>query len=286
MRSVRPLLVLAALAGLGSSSALAITNGEDDRGRHPSVGAIIVDFDDIPYPDFHGYGEWCTATLIAPRVVVTAAHCTYDLQAVGYPDAVHDLYVSFHGDPVPRRKTWIPVTAIITHPEYVQAPSGEWQGVADPHDIAVLILAKAVSTTPSDVAPVGFLDALQPLLGGNGTNQGADLLTVGYGGQVTLNPPVTTYYDTRFLATMSYKGLHDAWLRTSQNVQHGDGGTCYGDSGGPVFWVDAAGHETLVAVTSWGDVPCLSMGFYYRVDLPSSADFLADVLDAVDAGQY
>jgi secreted trypsin-like serine protease len=65
----------------------------------------------------------------------------------------------------------------------------------------------------------------------------------------------------------------------SQNQATGDGGTCYGDSGGPAFWKDPKTEiETLVGVTSWGDVPCVASAFNYRVDIADTLDFIADVI--------
>ena len=60
----------------------------------------------------------------------------------------------------------------------------------------------------------------------------------------------------------------------------GDGGTCYGDSGGPVFWADPEGDgaEILVGISSWGDDPCVASGFYYRVDIPETLDFIDNVI--------
>lgn len=287
MRSVRPVVLAALLSSLAASTAQAITFGEPDGNAHPSVGAIIVNFDEIPYPGWSGYNEWCTTTLVAPRVAVTAAHCTVDLQAAGYPSAEKDIWVSFAEDPVPKPKTWNRVTAIITHPQYhqMQNPSGSWGAMVDPHDIAVLVFEKPVKITPSKLAPVGFLDSLVPSLG-QGTDT-ADFLAVGYGGQ--LDPdypnPVIVYYDTRYAAWMGYMNLFGAWLQMSQNPHLDDGGTCYGDSGGPTFWVDAQGRETLVALTSWGDTPCVAEGFYYRTDTAGAWSFMQGVFNAVNAGQ-
>src|SRR2546425_1058218 len=70
-----------------------------------------------------------------------------------------------------------------------------------------------------------------------------------------------------------------ASLYMSQNIQHGDGGTCFGDSGGPTFFVDPSSHaEYIVAVTSWGDSVCKSTNNNYRVDLASSRSFIDDMI--------
>jgi secreted trypsin-like serine protease len=68
----------------------------------------------------------------------------------------------------------------------------------------------------------------------------------------------------------------------SQNQASGDGGTCGGDSGGPAFWEDEKGTEVLVGITSWGDPFCISTGFNYRVDIPETLGFIADVIGSLD----
>ena len=80
----------------------------------------------------------------------------------------------------------------------------------------------------------------------------------------------------RRVAWSEFLNLRKAWLNMSQNQApgRGDSRSCYGDSGGPIFWTDGDGEEVLVAVTSWGDIPCLATGVTYRVDLPSSLAFI------------
>ncbi|MBW2596392.1 MAG: trypsin-like serine protease [Deltaproteobacteria bacterium] len=61
-----------------------------------------------------------------------------------------------------------------------------------------------------------------------------------------------------------------------------NGSTCYGDSGGPTFWVDPdTGDETgiVVAITSWGDVPCVATGIAYRVDTSDTLHFIAEMAE-------
>ncbi|MGD2078410.1 MAG: trypsin-like serine protease, partial [Chloroflexota bacterium] len=62
-------IVLALLLAL-VPLAMAITFGEPDGDAHPNVGAMI-----IHEPDGVDY-LYCTGTLIAPDVFLTAAHCT------------------------------------------------------------------------------------------------------------------------------------------------------------------------------------------------------------------
>src|SRR3954470_24709944 len=72
MKSLRRTIAAAALAIVAilapAAPAAAITGGEPDGSRHPNVGLIL-----FYQPD----GRFrCSATLISPTVLVTAAHCT------------------------------------------------------------------------------------------------------------------------------------------------------------------------------------------------------------------
>ena len=56
---------------------------------------------------------------------------------------------------------------------------------------------------------------------------------------------------------------------------NGNGGTCYGDSGGPHFLHLAGGETNIVAsITVTGDAPCKAMDRTYRVDTPTARAFL------------
>jgi hypothetical protein len=69
----------------------------------------------------------------------------------------------------------------------------------------------------------------------------------------------------------------------SQNHATGNGGTGFGDSGGPTFltWTNpdtGEEQEILVAVTSWGDPNLVAMSFSYRVDMERSLAFIQSVI--------
>ena len=82
------------------------------------------------------------------------------------------------------------------------------------------------------------------------------------------------YEDTRYVAIGTLNSVTPSGLRVSQNPSHGDGGTCYGDSGGPNF-VGAGSTETnIVAATSnTGDTPCRSTNVDFRLDTASARSF-------------
>ena len=62
------------------------------------------------------------------------------------------------------------------------------------------------------------------------------------------------------------------------NPLYNQGGTCFGDSGGPHFWEDSL---ILVSVTSWGDAICHSLDMTQRTDIPSVLDWLREEFGVV-----
>lgn len=277
--------------------AAGITWGEPDtEGAYPAVGAIMIDWRVIDQPEY-GLGIYCSGTLIHPQVFLTAGHCADGLIADGIIDAdgypvpgegnEADIWVSFDADPSDfnppddktRCETCLDIVRVVNSPLYRWGPS------SDPHDIAAIILAEPSTITPMTVAELG---ALEDLRGWTTRRDGEnrELFTVvGYGGSFVGEPPPfeIEYLDHRAIAYSSFQNLLDAWLRVSQNQSRGDEGTCYGDSGGPILR-DIDGVEVVVGVTSWGDVPCAAMGFYYRVDIEHSQEFIAHVIAEAEAG--
>lgn len=60
------------------------------------------------------------------------------------------------------------------------------------------------------------------------------------------------------------------------NPARGDGGTCYGDSGGPNFLGAGADETNIVAaITVTGDFMCRSTNVVYRLDTESARTFLS-----------
>jgi hypothetical protein len=55
----------------------------------------------------------------------------------------------------------------------------------------------------------------------------------------------------------------------------GDGGTCYGDSGGPHF-LGGVESDLIVSTTITGDAMCRATDKTYRLDTTSARDFLDD----------
>jgi hypothetical protein len=236
-------LVVLVFAAAGS----AITNGVPDGNGHPEVGALLA-----PTAFSDGTWEECTGTLIAPTVFLTAAHCDEGLARVKV--TFDSVYVApgttYEG-------TWH------ADPAFDQA-----QG--DPHDLAVVVLDNPVGgITPARLPRLGQLDTLR---------HGDAITAVGYGAQsVTMGKGGATfhYQDVRYRAVGSVNAMTKTWLRASMNAATGDGGTCYGDSGGPNF-LGAGGTETniIAATTITGDFVCRATNVDYRLDTASARTFL------------
>ncbi len=216
----------------------------------------------------------CSGTLISPSVFLTASHCTIffenDLAPLGYTAFVSfDNPIPF-GDLTSHRTNLIPVTQVITNPNFNQSQS-------DPGDIAVMIVREQNTRgiTPAILPPAGLLDQLSEQ---NGL-QNAVFTPVGYGLQNRVTGGGPPFFQDlnpvpRMYAFSSFNALNDAFLRLSQNPSTSNGGTCFGDSGGPNFF-NYNGVRLLAAITITGDAVCRSTNVTYRLDIASARNFLA-----------
>jgi hypothetical protein len=243
MRRLLVALAISLAAIATAAPASAIVFGEPDGNRHPNVGGLVAD---TAYSD--GTWTYCSGTLIAPRIFLTAAHCAEgDRVRVTFDPAYQDGDVvysgTFHGDPLFNQRT------------------------SDPHDIAVVVLDRAVrGITPARLPKASSLSGL------SGSQQ---FISVGYGNYEVTNEPgghQYLYNDVRGVATGTLNSINKSWLRISMNPATGNGGTCYGDSGGPNF----LGTTNIVAATTiTGDAVCRSTNVDYRLDTASARSFLA-----------
>ena len=294
--ALRRTLVAAAVgvAALVSATvpSAAITGGtEDTANTYSNVGLIV-----FYQPD----GRFrCSGTLVAPQVVLTAAHCTYlDIGKVaisfdpviartadeaerdvpraaddsGPDDAVSEIGFTEADVTAPGyegEQAWVLGTPL-THPDY-----SDFTDLDNWNDTGVIILDEPVALPTSPLPPENYLDQFaQPAL--NST----EFLTVGYGTEVRqpeTGPqrpvpqrlPLVRRYTTEVGQKLTDQVLQ---LNGNEHDPRAGGGTCFGDSGGPAFH---GGY--VVGDTSYGYTDnCRYLGGYQRIDIPIVRNWLLD----------
>lgn len=266
-RKLFVLSVILALLFVAYTPAQAISYGTFDGNDHPYVGSMVLRID-------NSYSQLCSGTLISQNVFLTASHCTIyaDSLLASYDDA--ELLVTFDPTISPKSKYYTGVS--YTNPAYFTS-----LGYDDPGDVAVIVLDKTPKgITPARLPTEGLLDQLNAQHILNDT-----LFTaVGYGSVRLTNHTgwqgINADNLDRNQAEQSFLSLTNAWITLSMNLATGNGGTCYGDSGGPHF-IHLNGVETniVVAVTVTGDANCKATDKDYRVDTPAARDFLGQFVD-------
>ncbi|MBN1565487.1 MAG: trypsin-like serine protease [Anaerolineae bacterium] len=246
-----------------TASANAITFGVPDDGAHPYVGTLLF------VQNGEGYYS-CSGTLLAPTVMLTAGHCVEEF------GNVNDVtYVRFEEDALAGRgdygttqewldAEWILADEVIPHPQY-----NDFAEFPLTYDAGLVILSEPVVMAEYGVLPPeGFLETVSK----------KDTFTaVGYGMQGYINPFYSDIY-ARYKGTVSLielrshlTGGQSAKFTNNPGNGTGSGGTCFGDSGGPVFYDDS---NMIVAVVSWGNTPCIGVDFQFRIDTPVALDFI------------
>ena len=255
---------------LVSPRASAITYGfVDSNNTFRNTGAFIVKSTN---------GEIfpiCSGTLITPNVFLTAAHCTafytQDLAPEGDVAYVSlDPSIPF-GSLTSNKTELLPVAHVVSNPNFNLAQS-------DSGDIGVLILERDVrGVTPATLPSCGLLDQL---VAQNGLKT-ATFTNVGYGVQNRVVGGGLPFFQDlnpipRMFSFSSFNSLNGGYMRLSQNNSTGNGGTCFGDSGGPNF-LTVNGQQLIVSITITGDTVCRSTNVVYRLDTVSAQGFLAYV---------
>ncbi len=278
------LLTIALTLGLVATTALpasAITGGQPDGDGHP-YGALLL----VPGVTF------CSGTLIAEDVILTAGHCTDFWTNTGDPELVIDeVLVSFDAqaevdedwNPVDP-SDWSTASSWTTHPLYVGA---EWPFT---YDYGLVYLDDPVDIEPATLPSLGLVE---DYIGENGQTA-ARFLDVGYGQNgVTVGggTPQRNFTWTRKVAVERYRPgngsvsgiFHPTWFITGSVPSSNHGGGCGGDSGSGIFpAVPAPEGDVVLAVHTGGyrlgknGVICGRItSLNHRVDIPEVLDWIA-----------
>jgi secreted trypsin-like serine protease len=196
----------------------------------------------VSYPADQSVLDTCTAAVIAPKVLLTAAHCVDPATHAGHTFGVFTgADASASPTPAMIGPKLVPIAKATMHPDYDPAPPFH-------ADIAIVEL-----TTPLDVAPLPIVrTSIDPSIAGEKAR------IVGYG---------ETHYDdpnyARFTADTIIAAIDAGDTITVGDSMHK---SCIGDSGGPAL-VAIDGVETIVGVDSYSDLAgCLQPAHYRRVD--------------------
>ncbi len=264
--AVTMLLSLALMVPAG-----AITFGAPDGDDHPYVGTLLFSQNGVGYYS-------CTGTLLAPTVMLTAGHCVEeagnvnDVTYVRFDENALDGFDDYATLQDWLDAEWILAASVVPHPLY-----DDYSEFPDTYDVGIVHLSRAVVMNEyGDLPDIGLLDEVLAAKG----NRDNWWTAVGYGLQGVINPFYGDDYaryqsTTRLIEVNSFNTGPGPSAKFTNNPGRGNGGTCFGDSGGPVFYQNS---NVIGAIVSFGITPCIGVDFQFRVDTTFAQNFILSEL--------
>lgn len=266
-----------------------------------AVGGLVFHFSDPAYGEFEEF--YCSATLIAPKVALTARHCVLGSYQF-YPDPAFSNYVVFGQDAYAPEQE-VKVTG------YLTAPSGPGGLLNDGgRDMAVLYLEEA----PEGIKPAKLGKFKSHMLGDTFRIAGygqTEQFTSGtkYEGKVTARALSGDWYPLLF--DNNYEAF-DEWYWTDASLAEpseeeqevwwssglytlepgyellaggspGEAVGCWGDSGGPLLKGKSANNLTVYGVSFAGEgsiATNCALGGGYAVLNPEMLDWVKSAVSA------
>lgn len=229
-----------------------IVNGVKDL-AHPAVGSLTAN-----------KSSFCTGTLIAPRVVVTAAHCIDAFDRLKGQTLAFRIDIPVNQNEYRTIYPGIDIANTAKHPKY----SNSQTGITD--DIAIVILTTPVFSVPT--VPWNKTAATQAWI-----NQKA--LFMGYGRLSAADTqPAPRKYSTYLTITHLDRDAQRGGAKPNTIGYSGNNtSVCQGDSGGPAL-LQIQGTWNVVAVTSHGTAyNCTGTSYSFRTD--PYADWIQGFID-------
>jgi hypothetical protein len=286
--------MLAPVAGIALAAAMLPASAINSYNAKPAperteVGAFLTLWDRDGNGTNETFDWYCSGTMVDADTYLTAAHC-----AVDWSEHAH-FYVSLEQDVQglfdeardmgltgQAAAHWFVANGYAVEGDIAWDHAYPGTG-ANPHDIGVIDFADRAKT-PADVwsfTPATLPSAGQLSAAGSRRLDSADWMVVGYGTEEAHRGPGGQTFPgggVRLKAPLGFDALNKSWVRLGMRESQGDGGACYGDSGGPNF-VRLGGQRVLASTTITGDVPCYATNVTYRMDTPSARSFLDPYVD-------